>query len=82
MNGDACAMFACLLPKESKTVFVGKKETGASMMIDTETKKRLQNLSKQARRLRKYRDDEKYREAYEEVQGALKRRALEITGRV
>jgi len=50
--------------------------------MDPETKKRLQNLSKQLRRLRKYRDDEKYREAYEEVQGALKRRSLEITGKV
>ena len=47
--------------------------------MDPETKQRLKNLSKQARKLRrKYRNSEEYRAVYDEVQGALRRRALEI----
>jgi len=52
-------------------------------VIEFETKKRLQRLSKESRRLRrKYRNSEEYRAIYNEVQGALRRRALEIVGRV
>ena len=50
--------------------------------MDPEIKKRLQRLSKEARRLRrKYRDSEEYRAIYNEVQGALRTRALEIVGK-
>ena len=45
--------------------------------MDPETKKRLQRLSKLARRLqRKYRNSEEYRAIYSEVQGALRERAI------
>ena len=45
--------------------------------MDPEIKKRLQRLSKEARRLRrKYRNSEEYRAIYDEVQRVLKERAI------
>ena len=50
--------------------------------MDDQTRKRLYRRNKEARKLRrKYRNSEEYLAVYEEIQGASRRRALEIVGK-